>query len=191
MFNNRVKISLILVCFYGLQYVIFNTKMIKPNCFLIMLGGYFELFNLYLNYNFNSKQKVLLILYSLIWTNVLRCTHYYSDIQLLSSIIKLMLSDTIQYITGHYIPIKRNVFKSSPNKSLGGYCGAFVYFCILSYINGEITENSKIIVLGICGDLFASIIKRHLKIKDFGNFLQSHGGILDRFDNILFIYCCL
>ena len=37
------------------------------------------------------------------------------------------------------------------------------------------------------GDLFFSIIKKNLKIKDFSNFLKSHGGILDRLDSMIFL----
>ena len=42
-------------------------------------------------------------------------------------------------------------------------------------------------VLGIFGDLFASVVKRQCKIKDYGTIFPGHGGILDRFDSVLFI----
>ena len=42
-------------------------------------------------------------------------------------------------------------------------------------------------VLGICGDLFASVVKRQCGIKDYGTIFPGHGGILDRFDSVMFI----
>ncbi|MEI3013275.1 MAG: phosphatidate cytidylyltransferase [Ruthenibacterium lactatiformans] len=45
-------------------------------------------------------------------------------------------------------------------------------------------------LLGIVGDLFASAIKRQCGIKDYGTIFPGHGGILDRFDSVLFIALC-
>jgi phosphatidate cytidylyltransferase len=41
-------------------------------------------------------------------------------------------------------------------------------------------------VAGEVGDLFASAIKRHAGIKDYGNMLPGHGGLMDRVDSVLF-----
>ena len=41
-------------------------------------------------------------------------------------------------------------------------------------------------VLGMCGDLSASVIKRNFDVKDFGKIMPGHGGVMDRFDSVVF-----
>ena len=42
-------------------------------------------------------------------------------------------------------------------------------------------------ISGVIGDLMFSMIKRHYEIKDFGNIFPGHGGVLDRFDSLVFV----
>ena len=42
-------------------------------------------------------------------------------------------------------------------------------------------------LVGTAGDLVASLIKRQCKIKDYGHIMPGHGGLLDRFDSVLFV----
>lgn len=85
----------------------------------------------------------------------------------------------------------------SPNKTWEGSVGGFVCGFLGSLIYGLITLQSLPLSLIICGsiilplaaqvgDLSFSSIKRRFGIKDFGNFLPGHGGILDRIDSIVF-----
>lgn len=55
---------------------------------------------------------------------------------------------------------------------------ALYHFLIMGFVGG---------MVGQVGDLFASIIKRHCGIKDFGSIFPGHGGMLDRLDSILFV----
>ena len=86
--------------------------------------------------------------------------------------------------------------KISPNKTISGSIGSiifsclFIYFTIFYFID---TYNFKIIIVGIVtsitcqlGDLFFSFLKRKAKVKDTGNILPGHGGVLDRLDGIFF-----
>lgn len=89
----------------------------------------------------------------------------------------------------------------SPKKSVegafggvaGGILGMLIYGIILHFCKTNVPWLNFIVmgilgsVFGLLGDLFLSYIKRDCKIKDFGNFLPGHGGVLDRFDSVLFV----
>lgn len=86
--------------------------------------------------------------------------------------------------------------KVSPNKTIEGSVGAIVVTVIIAVIysiaigfNVWVTIPIAIIssIVAQMGDLFASSIKRYCGIKDFSNLIPGHGGILDRFDSVLFV----
>lgn len=105
-------------------------------------------------------------------------------------------TDTFAYITGNLIGKRKLSPKVSPNKtvegSIGGIIGAVVLSLIYANINniGSIVDIVIISFLGSIisqiGDLTASKIKRQAGIKDYGFIMPGHGGVLDRFDSIIF-----
>ena len=88
----------------------------------------------------------------------------------------------------------KKLTKISPNKTFSGFYGSFVFafFIMYAFIN-NLTLNYislTIFTFSVCllsqfGDLFFSYIKRLAKVKDSGNLLPGHGGILDRVDGII------
>lgn len=118
-------------------------------------------------------------------------------------IISAWFSDTFAYFVGVLIG-KHKIFpKLSPKKTFegcfGGVCGSTLGFVIYGLIlrHFNIIESDILIlfvVLGILGsvisqigDLAASAIKRNNNIKDYGHLIPGHGGIMDRFDSIIFV----
>ncbi|MGL4548913.1 phosphatidate cytidylyltransferase [Eubacterium aggregans] len=112
------------------------------------------------------------------------------------------ITDTAAYFTGMAIGKTKLAPKISPKKTVTGAVGGVVFSAIAMVIYGLILQYNfnfilpiyMYIVLGVvgsiagqCGDLTASMLKRKMDIKDFGKCLPGHGGILDRFDSILFI----
>ncbi|MBQ8986899.1 MAG: phosphatidate cytidylyltransferase [Lachnospiraceae bacterium] len=89
----------------------------------------------------------------------------------------------------------------SPKKTIegaiGGVAGSAICSVILSFVlkaaDPEAVYHWQFLIIGICGalismigDLAASAIKRNHAIKDYGNLIPGHGGIMDRFDSIIF-----
>ncbi|MGZ8557484.1 MAG: phosphatidate cytidylyltransferase [Chitinophagaceae bacterium] len=117
----------------------------------------------------------------------------------------LWASDTGAYFVGKYFG-KRRLFKRiSPNKtwegSLGGLISALSVAYVISLFFSTLASTHWmvialiIVVAGTFGDLIKSLMKRSLNLKDSGNILPGHGGILDRFDSLLgsapFVFCYL
>ena len=114
---------------------------------------------------------------------------------LLALLIGCAASDIGGYIFGKIFKGPK-LTKISPNKTISGAIGSFICSCTLfsSLIYYETNVFSfTIVLIGLMtslfcqiGDLFFSYLKRKANVKDTGNFLPGHGGILDRLDGIYF-----
>lgn len=111
--------------------------------------------------------------------------------------------DTFAYFTGLLLGKHKLIEQVSPHKtiegSIGGVLGSIVlgiiYVFVLNYFI-KIDINMSIIRVSITcalsaifsqiGDFTASAIKREYNIKDYGNLIPGHGGVLDRFDSVIF-----
>ncbi len=117
------------------------------------------------------------------------------------------LGDSGAYFVGTFFGKRKLCPEISPKKTVEGAVGgvvtvgivfvlyAFFYHMYQGY-RGYDFEVSYVFlaamgficgILGIIGDLSASLIKRQYGIKDFGNIMPGHGGLMDRFDSVLFV----
>jgi phosphatidate cytidylyltransferase len=114
--------------------------------------------------------------------------------------ISSWMCDTTAYYVGRHLGKNKLCPKVSPKKtiegSIGGLLGSAAACGIFGFIIISLGVNIALfhfVLIGlICGvfcqfgDLAASSIKRHVNVKDYSNLIPGHGGILDRFDSILF-----
>lgn len=110
-------------------------------------------------------------------------------------------SDTGAYFVGTYLGKHKLVPKLSPNKTIEGSVGGFVITIAILLIYGFILRKfgftvrlHLLAVYGFLGslacqfgDLSFSALKRISGIKDYGNLIPGHGGVLDRFDGMVFV----
>ena len=110
--------------------------------------------------------------------------------------------DTCAYCVGMLIGKHKMSPKLSPKKSVEGAIGGVVGAALLTVIYGMIFKNAMGVttqhvwimaaisavgaLISMVGDLTASAIKRNYEIKDYGKLIPGHGGILDRFDSVIF-----
>ena len=110
--------------------------------------------------------------------------------------ILIWSSDSWAYVSGRLFGKRKLFERLSPNKTWEGFWGSVILTIASAYalsVNGFGLSSSEWMILGgltvfaaTIGDLFQSMLKRSSNIKDSGNILPGHGGILDRFDSILF-----
>jgi phosphatidate cytidylyltransferase len=104
--------------------------------------------------------------------------------------------DTVAYFTGRYFGATPMAPRLSPKKTWEGFVGGFIGTVLMVVFIGlyypsvgefhSLLLGLTIAVAGPVGDLFESLLKRDAQMKDAGRFFPGHGGILDRFDAMIF-----
>ena len=115
---------------------------------------------------------------------------------LIDVLVGTFATDTAAYATGRLFGSRRITPRLSPNKTLEGLIGGLVIGTMAFWFAGlyqDWLNGTDALIMGACiaavapiGDLFESMVKRDLGIKDTGSIFGPHGGLLDRLDAVLF-----
>ena len=195
-------IVLIYICTRNINSVDFNYKYSYQMISTILLVFFLPLVFYNDNNKYNVKSamfllgSVILLGYSF---NLIIIYRNYELTRLIYLLLISTMTDTFAYITGLLIGNHKMAPKISPKKTIEGFVGGVLIGTIVStaYYVTIINPTSSIVIvslitmslciIGQLGDLVFSMIKRNYDVKDFSNLIPGHGGILDRFDSIIFI----
>lgn len=119
----------------------------------------------------------------------------YVYIYILAVLVFIWVNDSFAYLTGMLLGKHRLFERISPKKSWEGFIGGAIFAIasslLFSHFAGGIPTiawmvfAALVVVFGTWGDLIESLMKRTLGVKDSGNMIPGHGGILDRFDSTI------
>ncbi|MDR0830781.1 MAG: phosphatidate cytidylyltransferase [Prevotellaceae bacterium] len=115
---------------------------------------------------------------------------------LLALFVIIWANDTFAYLVGSRLGKHRLCERISPKKSWEGFFGGLIGALIAGFVFSKFCTEINlwqwlvfaliIVVFGTLGDLFESLIKRTVGVKDSGNIMPGHGGFLDRLDSVIF-----
>ena len=124
-------------------------------------------------------------------------TQVYSPSLLLGIIFLIWSNDTFAYIGGSFFGKHKLFSRISPGKTWEGTIFGIVLSFGLSFLIRDYLDDLHrtswpllglfIPVLATLGDLIESMLKRQAKVKDSGSLMPGHGGVLDRFDSLIFV----
>ena len=201
--NKRIITSLFL---FLTLYTAINNLFIMGSVLIICFIQVFYEFYLILKKIFFKKSHInfyLLLLFLLVYLfffhfkifSIFYTDNYNQKILFYIVITICISSDIGGYIFGKIFKGKK-LSKISPNKTYSGLIGSYIFSLIFSNIffldylsiNNIIIFSLIISSISQAGDLCISFLKRKAKIKDTANFLPGHGGLLDRFDGLIFAF---
>ena len=196
-------LSSIIILPISVFFILKGGNYIVSFLYAILILGNFEVFSA-----FKRKLTIILVdlilVISLLAVLFLRNDTASSFFLLLWVIILTILSDVGGYVFGKFFKGKK-ISKISPNKTLSGVIGSFVFSIFSVFVIDMIVEiftgidnnfflKLKFFILAIVfsitaqlGDLTISYFKRLEKIKDTGKIIPGHGGIFDRIDGLMFV----
>lgn len=210
-FSKETKGSNIIGYLFGLFYVIFIDKLIYGgNLFSVFVSAFLIALLVYsvLRYQHTNNMEIMTAFLGFFYACFLLSHVYlireYTHGKLLVWLVFITAfgCDTGAYFTGYFLGKHKLCPALSPKKTIEGSVGGVITATVLAILYGLWINRyyplDGVNVLLLCGltgffgsflaqigDLAASSIKRQTGIKDYGNLMPGHGGVLDRFDSVI------
>ena len=181
-FKNVIILSIILFFIFveilNEFQIILKKIFLKKKLFLFAILVLIQLYTLYL---------ISLILFPFVQNDSQKINYLFLIISI------CITSDIGGYIVGNIVKGKK-LTKISPKKTYSGMVGSFIFSLVISSILFKDLVSMQTLIIFIflislisqIGDILISFLKRTAKLKDTGNILPGHGGLLDRFDGLFF-----
>lgn len=143
----------------------------------------------------NYLTSALSLLYIVLPLTALTILAHKSAFFVLITFIMIWVNDTGAYLTGRSFGRHKLCERLSPKKTWEGFWGGFAFAVLTGIVAGLFFMSYSLVLLALYGaivsvistygDLFESLLKRTASVKDSGNLIPGHGGILDRIDSVL------
>jgi phosphatidate cytidylyltransferase len=194
--------SILFILAFLVSSGIFDEKLYLVMIPLLLAVFIFELFRKRVNPAANIAITILGIVYISLPLSILNYlvfpaggTSEYSYRILLAFLILIWTNDTAAYFSGMAAGRHMLFKRISPKKTWEGFIGGMLFTFIAAWALSGFFDDLNLTdmlvfagivsLIGVAGDLTESMFKRSIKVKDAGNILPGHGGILDRIDSIL------
>lgn len=175
------------ILFYLTVMILLGTSVISKNTYTIDEAGFPVIVSLYVGVGFQNFVSARGVGFEV----------------LLYALFVVWATDIGAYMIGRKYGKRKLWPEVSPNKTIEGSLGGILCAVVVAALFLVLTPNKELFAYGLpimliltvlfsivgqFGDLVESSIKRHYGVKDSGNILPGHGGILDRFDSLLFVF---